>query len=297
VAAAVLLPAGFVGLHAEGLFFAEADGVEISGRNAEVDKVLLDGVGAAIAKGEVVFSGAAFVAVAFDGDVSEWVALEEGSGLFESYAGVRTNVGLIEIEVSVTHFPGEEFFKGGTFGLFNDRSGDIDGDADVGISAAAGTAGGDGIRGGFSRRDGGGALRSDGANFRTDGDVGGVGGGPSKLGGFALVDGGAIGGDAHGRLGGDRGRGRRRRRRQRLFFVATDDEQKNGGSEDEKCAIKRGVRVIHSCPPKTPKKSIVERNPPEGESYHRRQGSGNISPYDILYLGVGKKAREENKGS
>jgi hypothetical protein len=79
--------------------------------------------------------------------------------------------------------------------------------------------------------------------------------------------------------------------------VATDDEQKSGGSEDEKCAIKRGVRVIHSCPPKTPKKSIVERNPPEGESYHRRQGSGNISPYDILYLGVGKKAREENKGS
>src|SRR5258708_7350870 len=115
-----------------------------AGRNAEVDKVLLDGVGAAIAKGEVVFSGAALVAVAFDGDVGEWVALEEGSGLFERYAGVRTNVCLIEIEISVTHFLCEEFFKGGTFGLFNDRSGDIDGDADVGISAAAGTAGGDG---------------------------------------------------------------------------------------------------------------------------------------------------------
>jgi len=69
----------------------------------------LTAFGAAIAKSEVVFSGAAFVAVAFNGDVSEWVALEEGSGLFERYAGVRTNVGLIEIEISVTHFLGEEF--------------------------------------------------------------------------------------------------------------------------------------------------------------------------------------------
>ena len=228
MAAAVLLPAGFVGLHAEGLFLAEADGAEISGRNAEVDKVLLDGVGAAIAKSKVVFGGAAFVAVAFDGDVGEWVALEEGSGLFERYAGVRTNVGLIEIEVSVAHFPGEELLEAGSPGLFDDRRRHVDRDADVGIGAAAGTAGGDGVSGGVGRGDGGGALRSDSANFRTDGGVGGVGGGPSKLGGFALVDGGAIGGDAHGRLGGDRGRSRRRRRWQRLFLVATDDKQKSG---------------------------------------------------------------------
>ena len=227
MAAAVLLPAGFVGLHAEGLFLAEADGVEISGRNAEVDKVLLDGVGAAIAKGEIVFSGAAFVAVAFDGDVGEWVALEEGSGLFERYAGVRTNVGLIEIEVSVAHFLGEKLLEAGSPGLFDDRRRHVDRDADVGIGAAAGTAGGDGIGGGISRRDGGGALRSDGANFRTDGDVGGVGGGPSKLGGFALVDGGAIGGDAHG---GFRG-GWWRRWRWRSFFhflgAAADNKKKN----------------------------------------------------------------------
>src|SRR6266404_2363626 len=237
MAAAVLLPAGFVGLHAEGLFLAEADGIEISGRNAEVDKVLLDGVGAAIAKGEIVFSGAAFVAVAFDGDVGEWVALEECSGLFERYAGVRTNIGLVEIEVSVAHFPGEEFFKAGPLGFFNDGRRDIDGDADVGIGAAAGTAGGDGIGGGFSRRDGGGALRSDGANFRTDGDVGGVGGGPSKFGGFALADRGAIGGYAHGGFGGDGRRCGRRRWSSRWFLVASGNEEESGRSKHEECAV------------------------------------------------------------
>src|ERR1700731_4397064 len=91
VATAVLLPAGFVGFHAEGLFLAVADGVEIGGRDAEVDEVLLDGVGTAIAQSEVVFGGAAFVAVAFDGDVGLGIALAEGSGFLTCIAGVRRN--------------------------------------------------------------------------------------------------------------------------------------------------------------------------------------------------------------
>jgi len=35
MAAAVLLPAGFIALHAEGLFLAEADGAEAVGRDAK----------------------------------------------------------------------------------------------------------------------------------------------------------------------------------------------------------------------------------------------------------------------
>jgi len=67
VAAAVLLPAGFGALGAEGLFFAEAYGADAIGGDAQGDEILLDGAGAAIAKSEVVFGGAALIAVAFDG--------------------------------------------------------------------------------------------------------------------------------------------------------------------------------------------------------------------------------------
>jgi hypothetical protein len=54
VAAAVLGVALFARLHAEGLFLAEADGVEAVAGNAEIDEILLDGVGAAITQREVV---------------------------------------------------------------------------------------------------------------------------------------------------------------------------------------------------------------------------------------------------
>src|SRR5690348_7634115 len=108
VAAAVLLPAGFVGLHAEGLFLAEADGAEIGGRDAQVDEILLDGVGAAIAQSEVVLGGAAFVAVAFDDDLCIRITLEERSGLLERYAGVRADIGLVEVEVGIADFLCEE---------------------------------------------------------------------------------------------------------------------------------------------------------------------------------------------
>src|SRR5438477_8959000 len=43
VAAAVLLPAGFVGLCAERLFFAEADGADAIGGDAQGDEILFNG--------------------------------------------------------------------------------------------------------------------------------------------------------------------------------------------------------------------------------------------------------------
>src|SRR5260370_37844131 len=48
VAAAILLPAGFVVLVAEGLFLAEAGRADAIGRDAQQDQGLLDGTGATI---------------------------------------------------------------------------------------------------------------------------------------------------------------------------------------------------------------------------------------------------------
>src|SRR5437763_639937 len=64
MAAAVLLPAGLVALHAEGLLLAEADGAEAVGGNAQRNHELLDGGGAAIAEAQVVFRGATLVGLA-----------------------------------------------------------------------------------------------------------------------------------------------------------------------------------------------------------------------------------------
>src|SRR4029077_15246927 len=104
MAAAVLLPASLVVLRAERLLLAEADGAEAVGRNAQRDKILLDGAGAAIAKAEVVFGGAALVAVAFDDDFDRRGPLQEVRGRREGDAGVGTNVGLVVVKVGVTHF-------------------------------------------------------------------------------------------------------------------------------------------------------------------------------------------------
>src|ERR1700741_906115 len=204
VAATILLPAGFVGLHAEGLFLAPTGGSEAVGRNAEADEILLNGVGATVAEGEIVFGGAAFVAMAFDGDAGLGIVLEEAGGLLKRLTSVRTNFSGIVIEEGVADFLGPEFIEAGGFG-FGDGRGDANGDADGGVGVAAGRTGGEGIGSGLGGRDGGGALKSGGAGFGSDGGVGGVCSGPGELRGFALIDGSAIGAEG--------GRGRHRSRR------------------------------------------------------------------------------------
>src|ERR1700740_1447625 len=91
VAAAVLLPAGFVVFGAEGLFFAEADGAHAIGRDAQGDEILLHRVGAPIAESEVVFGGAALVAMAFNGHANLRIVAQEVGGLGERLASVRAN--------------------------------------------------------------------------------------------------------------------------------------------------------------------------------------------------------------
>jgi len=225
-------------LHAEGLFLAPTGGSKAVGRNAEADEILLNGVGATVAEGEIVFGGAAFVAMAFDGDAGLGIVLEEVGGLLKSLTSVRTNFSGIVIEEGVADFLGPEFIEAGVFG-FGDGSGDANGDADGGVGIAAGRTGGEGIGSGLGGRDGGGALRSDGADFGSDGDVGGVGSGPGELRGFALIDRSAIGAEV--------GRGLHRGRRGSVgrcfsgdgFLVATGDKDSQRRDRNKKRATEK----------------------------------------------------------
>src|SRR6266478_1201505 len=188
VAAAVLLPAGFVALGAEGLFFAEADGAEAIGGDAQGDEILLDGAGAAIAEREVVFGGAALVAVAFDGHAKLRIVAQELGGRGERLAGVGANVGFVEIEVGVAHCIGEDLVVVRLILRLDRRRGSADGDARGGVRGAAGAAGGDGVGGGIGRGHFGGAFGGDGADFGSDGELRGVGGGPAQSGSAALLN-------------------------------------------------------------------------------------------------------------
>ena len=105
MAAAILLPAALVVLHAEGLLLAETDGVELARGDAEGNKILLHGGGAAVAETEIVFGRAAFVAVALDGRFNRGMRFEELSRLSERGTGVGADVRFVKIEESILHFP------------------------------------------------------------------------------------------------------------------------------------------------------------------------------------------------
>src|ERR1700722_14870093 len=103
VSTAILLVAILGGLHAERLLFAEANGVDAVGGDAQGDEVLLHGAGTTIAESKVVFGGTALVAMTFDGDAFGRIVAQVLSRLGKSRASIRTNVGLVEIEVGVFH--------------------------------------------------------------------------------------------------------------------------------------------------------------------------------------------------
>src|SRR5208283_5010205 len=234
MAAAVLLVAGFVGRGAEGLFLAVADGGEAVGRNALAEEILFVGDGAAIAEREVVFGGAAFVAMAFDGDADLRIVAEELDGFAESVLGVSANIRLVVIEVGVTKLLEEEFVQA-RLGSFDDgRRRHFDGDAYAAVASAARSGSGDRIGGRVRRGNGRRALRRHRAHFRSDRDVGGVGSGPSEADGFALLDGGAIGADGGRGLG----RGGRRSRSglgslDRLFVAGADKESEEAKGKEQ----------------------------------------------------------------
>ena len=84
-----------------GLLLAVADGGQAGLGHAQAGQVGLGGMGAALAQGQVVFDGAALVAVAGDLDLGVRIGLEEvGDGLELGLVGLA-DVRLVEVEVDV----------------------------------------------------------------------------------------------------------------------------------------------------------------------------------------------------
>src|SRR6266481_951932 len=193
MAAAILLPASLGVLHAEGFLLAEADGAHTVGGDSQRHEILLDGVGTAIAEAEVVFGGAALIAMAFDGDFDRRVLLQEVRSRRERRTSVRTNVGLVVVKISVAYFLIE-------IGLARRRRrwwGSIHGNSGSGAGGAAGTCRSDGVGCRVGRRDLGRALSSDGADVGSDAQLGGIGGIPAQSRRVTFVDGSGAGLQRH----------------------------------------------------------------------------------------------------
>src|SRR5581483_12185174 len=76
VPAPVLLPALLVGLGAERLLFAVADGLDAVGSNAGLHQGLLHGIGSVIAQRQVVLGGTALVTVPLNRELNVGVLLQ-----------------------------------------------------------------------------------------------------------------------------------------------------------------------------------------------------------------------------
>src|SRR6266699_939964 len=209
MAATVLLPATFVVLHAEGLFFAVADGAQPVCGNTKRDEVLLHGTGAAITEAQIVFRGAALVAVSFDGRLDLRVVLQEIRGLRERLAGIGTNVRFVVIEIGIAHFLREELIERGLRGRHRRRRRRIYSDARAGVGGATRTRGGDRVGSRIRGRDLRRTLGRHGAHFRRDGKLRRVSGIPAQGRRLTLVDGSRTGLQGYGGTSGRR-RGRRR---------------------------------------------------------------------------------------
>src|SRR6266436_1449790 len=241
MAAAILLPASLAVFHAERLLLAETDGAETIGRDAQGHEILFDGVGAAIAQAEVVFGGGALIAMAFDSGFDRRVLLQEVRGRGERGASVGTNVGLVVVEISVTHFLREKPIEV-NLGRWRRRRRRVHGDGCGGTGGAAGTGGRNRVSGRVGRRDLGGALSSDGADVGSDTKLGGIGGVPAQSRRLTLVDGSRTGLQRHGRGGS-------RRRWCDGFLAATKSKESGGHGNEQAGAIERACSQIHSNPP------------------------------------------------
>src|SRR5271156_3206388 len=103
MSAPILLPARFIVLGAEWPLFAPAHRIHAVGWDAERNKIVLGSLGSAFTEADVVFRGAALVAVAFDGDADLRIRAQKLRSLCEIVAGVATNVGFVEVKISVLH--------------------------------------------------------------------------------------------------------------------------------------------------------------------------------------------------
>lgn len=105
---AVLLPALFVVLGAEGFFFAVTDGSDAFGGNSLLDQRLLCRFGAAGAESDVVLFRAAIVAMAFDEHFDAGMLDQEGFVILHDGRIVRTQIGPVVVEENISDVPGEQ---------------------------------------------------------------------------------------------------------------------------------------------------------------------------------------------
>src|SRR5271155_3985451 len=151
MAAAILLPAAFVGLRAEGLLFAVADGLDAIASKSRLYERVFYGVGAIGAESEVVFGGATLVAVSLNRDADVGMLLQEaGIALNNALVGA-TDVVLVIFEINIFHVLREEFFFGCVRGFRWRRGRGIDGHASGGILSSAGAFGDEMIGGRIGR--------------------------------------------------------------------------------------------------------------------------------------------------
>src|SRR6202008_3299034 len=180
VAPAVLLPAGLVGVSAEGSFLAPTGGSYPVRRHAQGNKILFDRIRAALAKSQIVFGGASLVAVALDRHMGGGIVLQEIRRFLKGVSRIGTNGGGIVIEIGIVNVLEEQFIQRWLV-HFGDRRGSNDGNVNAGFRISAGATGGKSIGGGCGWCDRGGALRRDRADFGSDRGLSSLSGRPGQL--------------------------------------------------------------------------------------------------------------------
>src|SRR5665213_835393 len=98
-AAAILRPAGFAGLGTDRTLLAIGDGFQTAGGDALAGQIFLHRIGAACAQRQIVFAGAAFVAVPFHGDTHRRVACQPGGLAAQNALVTVFDIVLVECEL------------------------------------------------------------------------------------------------------------------------------------------------------------------------------------------------------
>src|ERR1700730_16726287 len=110
MAPAILLPARFVGLSAEGFLLAVADRFDAADWHSGLGQRSFHRNCALVAQSEVVLRGSAFVAVTFNREIHVGVLTEELSVSLDRTLLVATNVGLVVVEVNILDARREQIF-------------------------------------------------------------------------------------------------------------------------------------------------------------------------------------------
>src|SRR5690242_4645745 len=107
--AAILLPARFVMIGAEGTFLAPTGGLNPIGTDTERNQEVLRSIGPALTEAEVVFGRTAFVAMSLERDLYLRIRTQEFGVFCKNRACIVPQVGFIRIEVSVLNALREKF--------------------------------------------------------------------------------------------------------------------------------------------------------------------------------------------